>query len=339
MSAIRRTGRGFWQRAGGGRWRAVVAAGALLGLAAALARKRTQSRRRERRRRAKAGEDRHIGFRWLRWEARLASEQDAEAVFRAVAGELGTRLGRRESAHVAAHLPLGLREIWDEEAAGRERAERVDRAALVARVQSRLGLERPQEAEYLLSVVLAWVKHLASEETSDVAAVLPVDIRQLWTEAQLPQVPPWQRLELHHGLPVRRAVPVRFLILEPGAPHAPEERDGELYELPVEGARTWRGNAAFRVARVEADGRPKIHLVHDPEREARFSGGLPSGFVLSVRQQGTGDLWRADVLGPDGRSAASSQGEDCDEAAERARAEALRRLDVASGYHPGHEEE
>jgi uncharacterized protein (DUF2267 family) len=145
---------------------------------------------------AKAAEDRHIGFRWLRWAARLESEGAAEAVFRSVAHEFARRVGRNEALHLAAHLPLGLREIWLGEAAGAGAPARLGRAELVNAVQSRLGLAQAEQAEELLLVVLGWLKHLAPEETADVAALLPRDLRALWERAHPQHVPPWQRLRL-----------------------------------------------------------------------------------------------------------------------------------------------
>jgi uncharacterized protein (DUF2267 family) len=149
----------------------------------------------------KAAEDRHIGFRWLARTARLGSEADAEAVFRAVAHELSRRLGEDESRHVAAHLPLGLRELWVEESAGAARPARVGRAELAEAVRARLDLEAAAEAEELLLVVLGWLRHLAPEEIEDVTAILPQDLRRLWEHARLVQVPPWQRLVLGRRRP------------------------------------------------------------------------------------------------------------------------------------------
>jgi uncharacterized protein (DUF2267 family) len=145
-------------------------------------------------REARAAEDRHIGFRWLAWEARAGSEADAEPIFRAVVAELTPRLGADESRHVASHLPLGLREVWEQEDGSTRRPGRVDRAEVVAGVQSRLGLERLEDADFLFGLVVAWLKHLAPEERDDVAAMLPPGLRELWGRAQLPMVPAWARL-------------------------------------------------------------------------------------------------------------------------------------------------
>jgi uncharacterized protein (DUF2267 family) len=122
---------------------------------------------------AKAAEERHIGFRWLCREAGLGTEQEAEAV-RAVARLLAERIGRDEARHVASHLPLGPREIWHEETIGVVEAMRkFHRAELIAAVQARLGVERPEDAEALVEIVFAWLKHLAPEEREDVSARLP----------------------------------------------------------------------------------------------------------------------------------------------------------------------
>jgi uncharacterized protein (DUF2267 family) len=142
---------------------------------------------------AKAAEDRHIGFRWLRLEAGLASEADAEAVFRAVARVLAERIGKDEADHVASHLPLGLRDLWSEETLGVGEPRRLHRAQFVAAVQKRLGLERADDAEELITTVFAWLKYLAPEERSDVDARLPDDLKELWEKALLVPVGPGRR--------------------------------------------------------------------------------------------------------------------------------------------------
>lgn len=145
-------------------------------------------------REAKAAEDRHIGFRWLSREAGLAREEEAEAVFRVVARLLAERIGRDEARHVASHLPLGLRDIWDEETAGVGPPRRLHRTELLDEVQARLGLERPGDAEELVEIVFAWLKHLAPEERDDVSARLPADLRALWERAILYHLGPARRL-------------------------------------------------------------------------------------------------------------------------------------------------
>lgn len=309
--------------------------GGAIVLAVAVAR-RVRAKTRARRLDAKAAEDRHIGFHWLQWEARLARERDAEAAFRAVAAAFGARVGRDESEHLASHLPLGLRAVWDEETANVGRPESFGREELLARVQSRLGLERPEEAEVLVVAVLAWLKHLASEESGDVAALLPADLLELWQHAKLPLVPPWRRLEL--PVPARRrSLPVRFILWRPGLAEPVAESDGEVFEIPVEGLRFWHGRFPCRVERVEVDRKRRIHLVYDRERDERFSTGLPEGWTLSVDQSGLENLWRAEVLEPDGSVAGWAEDDDCDAAAEEAWAAAL--LAVGTGYHPEREVE
>ena len=143
---------------------------------------------------AKAAEDRHIGFRWLAREARLPGERDAEEVFRAVAESFGECLGGGEARHLASHLPLGLRRIWEEETRSARRPRSLEADELILRLQSRLGLAHPAEAEMLLTLVFGWLRHLAPEERGDVAAVLSPGLRTLWERAVLPAVPPWRRL-------------------------------------------------------------------------------------------------------------------------------------------------
>jgi uncharacterized protein (DUF2267 family) len=147
----------------------------------------------------KAAEDRHIGFRWLRLEAGLASEGDAEAVFRTVARVLAERIGRDEAEHVASHLPLGLRDLWNEETLDVAEPRRLHRAQFVAAVQTRLSLDRAEDAEELITTVFAWLKYLAPEERNDVDARLPADLKELWEKAILVPVGPGRR-----ALTVRR---------------------------------------------------------------------------------------------------------------------------------------
>lgn len=143
---------------------------------------------------SKAAEDRHIGFRWLAREARLPGERDAEEVFRAVAAEFGECVGGDEARHLASHLPLGLRLIWEEETRRDGRPHFLELDELVRRLQRRLGLTSEAEAEILLTIVCAWLRHLAPEERDDVAAVLSPGLREVWEKARVPVVVPWRRL-------------------------------------------------------------------------------------------------------------------------------------------------
>ena len=144
----------------------------------------------------KAIEDRHIGFRWLARGARLPGERDAEEVFRAVAHELGECVGGGVARHLASHLPLGLRLIWEEETRGSARPHFLGREELIHRLQRRLGLAYETEAEILLTIVCTWLRHLAPEEREDVAAVLSPDLRELWEKAHVPGLVPWRRLAI-----------------------------------------------------------------------------------------------------------------------------------------------
>lgn len=155
---------------------------------------------------AKAAEDRHIGFRWLAREARLTGERDAEDVFRAVARGLGESVGGGEARHIASHLPLGLCLIWEEETGDAARPHFIQADEAVVRLQRRLGLAYEAEAEILLAIVCAWLKHLAPEERDDVAAALSPGLRKLWESAQLPIVPPWHRLALRGSEEAPRTV-------------------------------------------------------------------------------------------------------------------------------------
>lgn len=111
-----------------------------------------------------------------------------------MARELGDCTGAGGARHIASHLPLGLRQIWVEETRDAGRPSNVGAEALIARLQSRLGLTYRAEAEILFTLVCAWLKHLSPEERDDVAAVLSPELQLLWEGARLPLVPPWRRL-------------------------------------------------------------------------------------------------------------------------------------------------
>jgi uncharacterized protein (DUF2267 family) len=285
-----------------------------------------------RRRAAKAAEDRHIGFRWLKREARLASERDAEAVFRAVAGAFGHRVGRSETRHVAAHLPLGLRELWEEETRSSGAPRALERDEFVASVASRLQIEKGQ-AEVLVRIVFAWLKHLAPEEIADVSTILPPRLRELWNGAQAPYVPPWRALAIIRLL---EPLPVRFIIVEPDRAEPVEEEEGEVFQLPVRGTRLWREGRAFIVARVVEDEHARVVLVRDRLREESVYDDLPAGsrIVASERPDGT---WFARVDDSDGLLLAWSRDRDCDEAVDLAHSSAVHLLEVAGGYRPERE--
>jgi uncharacterized protein (DUF2267 family) len=139
-------------------------------------------------RKAKAEEDRHVGFRWLAREAGLHGEAEAEATYRAVSRVLSRRIGPEETRHLASHLPLGLRDVWEEETADVTHAARFDLEQLVADVQRELGVLDSLDARWLIQIVFAWLRHLAPEERTDVAARLPKDIRDLWEHATLAEI-------------------------------------------------------------------------------------------------------------------------------------------------------
>ncbi|HUP33242.1 MAG TPA: DUF2267 domain-containing protein [Gaiellaceae bacterium] len=277
-------------------------------------------------RESKAREDRHIGFRWLRWAARLEDEAAAEAVFRAVAAQVARRVGRDEAGHLRAHLPLGLRDVWDEEAAGaRRRPEATGRDEFVAQVRARLGLESDEHAEVLTSIVFSWLRHLVPEERHDVAAVLPPGLRELWERSRL-EVPPWSRLHLPRS--AGRRVRATFI--------APEETfEEELFDLPEDGSLWWHGTRPYRVERVERRNGPAVTLADDPA--ARAACPLPAGYTLGAWRRAEEGLWVAEVRDAEGRSVAWWEHEDCLAAVEEAHAIAVRSLELAGGFHPERE--
>lgn len=279
-------------------------------------------------RETKAAEDRHIGFRWLRWAARLKDERSAEAVFRAVAAQLALRLGPGPSRHIRAHLPLGLREVWDEEArSGRQ--ESVDRGELVERVRGRLGLRSGEDAERLVSLVFAWLRHLAPEERDDLSAALPADLRELWERARL-EAPSWPLLHVPLRGPGGRLLHARF--------RTPEGSfEADVFDLPARRSLWWHGETPYRVRRVEQGDRPTVELARDLAVESACTGDLPTGYTLTARQRPGDGMWVAEVRDAGGHTVAWWDDEDCLAAAEEAHAIARRSLERERVYHPERE--
>ena len=112
-----------------------------------------------------------------------AAEDDARAAVRAVLATFAERIPQDERDQLLAHLPSDVRELAS---VPRRKGEAVTRlrtlSELVTAIASRNGMS-PERAQTITESVLAHLRQLVPEEVDDVAAVLPEELRQLWTAA------------------------------------------------------------------------------------------------------------------------------------------------------------
>lgn len=112
-----------------------------------------------------------------------AAEDDARAAVRAVLATFAERIPEDERNQLLAHLPADVRELA---AVPRRQGEAVTRlrtlSELVTAIASRNGMSL-ERAQSITESVLAHLRQLVPEEVDDVAAVLPEELRQLWTAA------------------------------------------------------------------------------------------------------------------------------------------------------------
>lgn len=112
-----------------------------------------------------------------------AAEDDARAAVRAVLATFAERIPLDERDQLLAHLPTDVRGLA---AAPRRKGEAVTRfrtlSEFVTAIASRNGMS-PERAQSITESVLAHLRQLVPEEVDDVAAVLPEELRQLWTAA------------------------------------------------------------------------------------------------------------------------------------------------------------
>jgi uncharacterized protein (DUF2267 family) len=111
-----------------------------------------------------------------------ASPDDAVVAARAVLGAFTDRIPEDERGQLLSHLPRDARAL-----AGLPRRSGTPSALrtvgeLVASVTERGGIS-PERAETITEAVLGRLRTLVPEEAADVAAVLPPDLRALWTNA------------------------------------------------------------------------------------------------------------------------------------------------------------
>ena len=112
-----------------------------------------------------------------------AAEDDARAAVRAVLATFAERIPLDERDQLLAHLPTDVRKFA---AVPRRKGEAVTRlrtlSEFVTAIASRNGMS-PERAQSITESVLAHLRQLVPEEVDDVAAVLPEELRQLWTAA------------------------------------------------------------------------------------------------------------------------------------------------------------
>jgi uncharacterized protein (DUF2267 family) len=110
-----------------------------------------------------------------------AHERDARAAVRAVLATFAERIPEGERGQLLAHLPADVRELAR---VPRREGEVVTRlrtvAELVAAVAARDGMS-PEQARGITQSVLAHLRRLVPEEAMDVSAVLPAELKELWT--------------------------------------------------------------------------------------------------------------------------------------------------------------
>src|SRR5512134_530614 len=108
----------------------------------------------------------------------------AEPVVRAVLATVAERLPDGERNHVAAHLPADVRTMFTP-----PRRTRAARVRTVPELVARLCAACPElphdQARQVTAAVVRELRAVVPEETSDIAAVLPADLRQFW-ERTLP---------------------------------------------------------------------------------------------------------------------------------------------------------
>lgn len=112
---------------------------------------------------------------------------EAKRVTAAVFHALRDRLTLEEAAQVAAQLPGELKDVWRAgEQAGRKPV-KLHRQALYQRVMKEAALGSTRDARWMTLAVLGALKEsLSPGEAEDVFAQLPKDLKELWTEAQVP---------------------------------------------------------------------------------------------------------------------------------------------------------
>jgi uncharacterized protein (DUF2267 family) len=113
-------------------------------------------------------------------EDRFAARRGTAAVFHA----LRDRLTPQEADHVLAQLPRPLKDVWSEGDRLERRPARMNRAAFYARVREEADLATDRDARWMTRGVFAALREqLTPGESEDVAAQLPRQLEDVWSEA------------------------------------------------------------------------------------------------------------------------------------------------------------
>jgi uncharacterized protein (DUF2267 family) len=132
--------------------------------------------------RARADEAPSAAMRQLVGAARDAgaAEDEARAAVRAVLGTFAERIPEDERNQFLVHLPADVRELA---AAPRRQGEAVTGLRTLSDLVTAIVRDgvSPDRAQSITESVVAQLRQLAPEEVDDVAAVLPVELRLLWT--------------------------------------------------------------------------------------------------------------------------------------------------------------
>ncbi len=109
--------------------------------------------------------------------------EDARAAVRAVIATFAERIPEGERDQLLAHLPADVRDLA---LAPRRQGDAVERIRTVPELVTAVaagGVLPAERAQAITESVLAHLRRLVPEEVTDVAAVLPEELRELWTAA------------------------------------------------------------------------------------------------------------------------------------------------------------
>ena len=116
-------------------------------------------------------------------------ERRAEAIVFIVFQELRERITPKESADVAAQMPIGLKKLWLENERQNRSVQRTHLADFLGHVRQRAALSDEREAQRGTRAVFSALQHLLGSPTGiegeawDIFSQLPKDLKVLWLEA------------------------------------------------------------------------------------------------------------------------------------------------------------
>jgi uncharacterized protein (DUF2267 family) len=122
-------------------------------------------------------------------EALRCDEQRAASIVYIVFQELRARITPKESADVAAQLPVGLKRLWMENERQDRPVERTHLSDFVGHVRQRAALPDDREAQRGTRAVFAALQRQLGSPTGiegeawDIFSQLPKDLKVLWLEA------------------------------------------------------------------------------------------------------------------------------------------------------------